>query len=298
MLLKFITFDIDFRILLLLFLSVGVSIYFYALMKKGINWYNNATKFIVNEYAEPISLLMFPSTYQEGILKLQELSPYKQYSFLLKKIVSNQRKVGGHQRSSFEDLRLAISLDIRWENRLRSFLKESCFQYTGYVVFSWALCILFFISEIKLTINYYIFILIWHIFGFVVFIFVIRKMQNKMDEIFEDFVPLLYQVIISADGQIAKDLDKLHVSKTEKTKYFKDVLSKLIRKRNAHGISITQELNLLAQDFWQFWESYWQESKTKLNRVKMTIIMLVFGAGYMLILFGISQQLIAGIFAV
>lgn len=287
---------LDLRIIVLLFLSVSVSLCLISLIRKLGIWFFAKTKFIENHYSDPISLLMFPSTYQEGVKKLQEVPPYKLYLNLLKDIVSKQRKFGGNYRLSFEDLRLAIHQDIKWENKLRTFFKESCFQYFGYIIFSWVLCLMFYLSGVVLGLKYYLCIFFWHSVGFLIFVNVILYRQKKMDGIFNDFVPILYQVIISSESQIQIDLEKLKFYKNERTRYYKNILSKLIRKRNSYGVSITQELQLLSQDFWNYWESFWEDSRQKLNRLKMAIIMLIFGTAYMMILFGISQQLIAGIF--
>jgi hypothetical protein len=288
--------DFDYLTVTLLLLSLCLA---YLLVVFGIKLfkiYCQKTDFIEHQYGEVLSLLIFPSTYQEGLQRLQQLRPYKHYLALMKELVTKQRQSGGNFKKCFEDLRLAVHRDTQWENEQRQFLKESCFQYMGYMFFTWLLCALFAINHVQLSLSQYFLIAIMHVLGVITLFLAITKYQLQLAKNFEFIVPQLYRTMVSSEGAINFSEQKIRNTQHQKLCRFQHALKNLVTKRNSFGVSITAELQLLAEDFWFTWEQLWQETKRRIQRLKATLIMVVFGGAFVIILYGISQRLIAGMF--
>lgn len=281
----------------LLLLSVCVASFLVILMKLLYEKWINKTGLVCNELGELLSLLIFPSTYQAGLKKLNKIDDYKYFLPLIKDLVGKQRSTGANFRTCFEDLRSAVHKDVQFENELRFFIKESCLQYFAYVFLSWILCFIFECGQLSLPIYYYLAMSFLHLIGFTFLFYYIGFQQKKMNIVFNAFAPQLYKVMISSDAQLHYQQDEVL------TKYlptsviqYNNTLANLITRRNSYGVSIVQELQLLSQDFWFFWGEYWKASKQKIERVKFVLVMLIFGGAFMIILFGLSQILVAGLF--
>lgn len=288
---------LDYHTFLLLLLSVCISFFVVILGCYLFKLWRNKTNFVESQISDILSLLIFPSTYQDGLLKLKNVIPYKYFLSLIHELVATQRSTGVNLRASFEDLRQALQRDLQFENELRSFIKESCLQYLSYVFFSWLLCIIFLIGGLVLPFVYYWVVLLLHFVGFVVLFLFISHQQNKMGKIFDSFVPKLYRVMISCEAKLHYQKDT-HFEKhlPPEILRFNHLLAKLISRRNSYGVPIAQELQLLAHDFWFSWGAIAQNSKLKIDRMKFALVMLVFGGAFMIILFGLSSILVSGVF--
>ncbi len=284
--------------ILLLLLSVCLAVGIVILACYILKIWFSKTKNIESQLSEVLSLLIFPCTYQEGLIKLKNVLPYKYFLPLIHELVSKQRNTGVNLRPSLEDLRKALHKDMQFENELRSFVKESCLQYFSYVFFSWILCLIFVAGGLVLPIIYYGIVVTLHLLGFIILFIFISVQQKNMSKIFNAFVPKLYRVMISFEAKLHFQED-FHLQKKIPSVImrFNHILAKLVSKRNAYGVSISQELQLLSQDFWFSWGAIWQESKMKIERMKFALVMLVFGGAFMLILFGLSTLLVSGVIA-
>lgn len=285
-------------IILILLLSVCISLGVVVLGTNLLKFWSATINFIESDLPEILSLLIYPSTYQDGLSMLSKAKPYKYFLPLIHELVGKQRVSGVSLKLSFEQLRYAIHKDLQFENKLRIFIKESCLQYFAYVIFSWLLCILFAWNKFALPLSYYVLIAFMHLCGFLFLFIYIHHCQKKMKYFFDSFVPKLYRVMISFDSK----LNYVEESNLDKLNYppiilrYSNILGKLVSKRNTYGVSIGDELKLLAKDFWYGWEGLWEKSKVSIERIKFSLIMLIFGGAFMLILFGISQVLVTGMF--
>jgi hypothetical protein len=283
---------------ILLLLSVCMALIIVIFMLSIYQAWRRSTSFIDSELSEILSLLIFPSTYQEGLAKLKDTQPYKYFLPLIQELVTRQRNTGANLRPSFEDLKRALHKDLQFENELRIFMKESCLQYLSYVIFSWLLCFIFMKAEFVLPSLYYWSISFLHGMGFILLYYYMSLKLKKMSTIFNLFVPVLYRVIISFESKLVyqvKNSSEKNLPSTIKRFHFQ--LEKLITRRNNYGISITQELQLLSQDFWFYWGETCKETKTSIDRMKFALVMIVFGGAFMLILFGLTSVLVSGVIA-
>ena len=280
--------------IVVLLLSISCSCMGFHLFVQLARFWSKTTRIIESQIPELLSLLIIPSTYNLGIELLKGITPYKYFIPLIQELVARQRQSGVSLRQSFEELRRAIHLDLQFENEQRNFIKQSCGQFFSYILLTWGMCAFFAYAGLKLNLHLYILVFIFHLLGIVLIFFIVHKQQAKLEKIFLSFVPLLYQVMMVNEINLnlvqdfqkgPKEIERLFVN-----------LKSLVIKRNLYGISISPELNLLAQEFWFTWELYWKKIKIQIERTKFALMMLIFGGAYMVILYGISSNVASSIF--
>lgn len=287
----------DYYTILLFLLSVCVSSLILLLASILYREWGKRTNFIESDLSEVLSLLLYPSTYEEGLQRFQQVKGYKYFLPLISVLITQQRSTGVSLRNSFEQLRIAIHKDLQFENRQRVFIKESFGQYLIYIIFSWMFCIFFAYFGIRLENYYYFFMFIFHLLGFALLIYYVSRQQNTLKNIFNAFAPALYQTLVSCNSQISYGQQEENTTKSLKIIiHYHKVLKQLVSRRNSFGVGIYQELQLLSQDFWFTWEELWTQAKFKIERMKFALVMFIFGGSFILIVFGISQKLVAGMF--
>ena len=285
--------DIDYYpTFLLLLLSVCLAALTLFLLSKVHQFWCYKTNLIVEEVSDVLSLLLFPSTYEAGLRKLSTIKGYKYFLPLIQYLVIEQRVSGVSLRSSLEQLRIAIHKDVYFENNQRNYLKEAFGQYIIYALLTWGLCWTFSLFGLKLPNFYYIFLFFGQLTGFLGLLFYMAQQQKQMMNIFNSFAPVLYQSLISSDNAMNLLLKEGNLRQGEaQIIRYKNILKDLITRRNTYGVSISAELQLLAQDFWYYWENTWIKTRNSIEKMKFFIVVSIFGGTFMLILWGISREL-------
>jgi hypothetical protein len=288
---------------LLVLLSVCMASIVLILLASIYQAWRGKVNLVAEGVSETLSLLLFPSTYEEGLKNLSTTKDYKYFLPLIQELIIQQRISGASLRHSLEQLRIAIHKDVSFENNQRYFLRDTFYQYILYTLLSWALCGIFYVFEIKLEVFYYLLMFVGQISGFVALIFTVNFYQEKMYKIFNSFAPMLYKSLLLnhfSQSDYSKFMEKAEneVKRAgDKTilRYHK-ILKDLLMRRNTHGVAISQDLQLLAQDFWYYWETAWTRTKGNIEKMKFFIIMCIFGGAFMMILWAITQELVASMF--
>jgi hypothetical protein len=186
--------------------------------------------------------------------ELPDISIYKSYGNELHFLWEQVRVYGGGLSPCMKSLRKTLRLDLKFEKSKDDALYGAYVQIAVMLALSWSYFLSFIFLDItKLSPELLISIILWQLFGAILFIFLINKLEKKTFAASHFFLRSINKLTIVLKGGLA--LSHLEISDyLGKLNKNEDILhgkvSSLIYKWREHGSVNSEGLGELEEEYW------------------------------------------------
>jgi len=229
-----------------------------------------------------------------GQIQHPKMPNFRFYVPLIEMLLEHRQKFGLTIKVPLQQLRSVVLKEISAENKLRFIFRQSLGQFLLAQILSFFLIFLFSLSGFHLTFGRILFILVVSLLGPTLFFYQLEKQQVLSSGPYKLILPIFYKCFIQSqlERPLKIDSGQLNLGKSEHLIRWWEAFLDIVSKRQKWGVSIRDELEVLAQELWFHWDMDLEIYKGKIERFKFLFLTIFMMINFLSVVYGLIQDLL------
>lgn len=225
---------------------------------------------------------------------------YKFFNGLINLILESSRNLGTPLIPIIGKLKKALLQDVKIENEIEKFLKNSLLTFFISVAITWGF-LKYSSSMLKLELDLFtvVALIFWQLLGILSFPILFKKLVKAKLEIYNLFFEKIYIFDLCHMAGISSleilkkcRFQDLNIKKGHRLSIYLDRLSILVDAKQRYGTQISHDLELLVDELWSHYQGDCEALKTNVTVVKFIWLCIFFLSTYLLSLYQIFAGMI------